>query len=106
MINAQLKKGVLELCVLSLLSEHDRYGYELAEQLSQTMHVSDGAVYPILRRLAAEENVTTYLQTSSVGPQRKYYALTPQGIETQKNLLAEWQELVRQVNAITAGDQT
>ncbi len=106
MINAQLKKGVLELCVLSLLAEQNRYGYELAEELARTLQVSSSAVYPILRRLAADENVTTYLQASTVGPQRKYYALTPQGIETQRSLLEEWQELVCQVDAITGGDKS
>lgn len=104
MINAQLKKGALELCVLSLLMRQNRYGYELAEQLSQSLQISDGAVYPVLRKLAADGSVTTYLQESSGGPPRKYYALTPQGKETQGGLLAEWRELVRHVDAITGGD--
>ena len=61
-MNIQFKKGVLELCVLSMLLKQDRYGYELAHALSSSIQISDGTVYPILRKLAADGFVTTYLQ--------------------------------------------
>lgn len=75
-MNSQYKKGVLELCVLSLLRGRDRYGYEISEYLSQHIDIADGTVYPLLRKLKADGLVTTYLQEESGGPPRKYYKLT------------------------------
>ena len=81
-MNPQYKKGVLELCVLSLLRKGDRYGYEISEYLSQRIDIADGTVYPLLRKLKADGLVTTYLQEESGGPPRKYYTLTALGRET------------------------
>ena len=78
-MNIQYKKGVLELCVLSLLKKHDCYGYELSEYLSMHINIADGTVYPILRKLKSEGLLTTYLQEDSGGPPRKYYSLTSLG---------------------------
>ncbi len=78
-MNPQYKKGVLELCVLSLLRERDYYGYEISEYLASHIHIAVGTVYPILRKLRNEALLTTYLQEESGGPPRKYYALTPLG---------------------------
>lgn len=99
-MNIQFKKGVLELCVLSLLAQRDRYGYDLASNLSQSIDISDGTIYPILRRLKDEGYVTTYLQEASGGPPRKYYALTETGTKEQKKLEQEWMEFVECVNVI------
>ncbi|MDD3074592.1 MAG: PadR family transcriptional regulator, partial [Eubacteriales bacterium] len=63
-MNIQFKKGVLELCVLSLLTKRDFYGYELVEYISQHIDISDGTIYPLLRRFRADGYVTTYLQES------------------------------------------
>jgi len=78
-MNAQYKKGVLELCVLSLLKKHDCYGYEISEYLSNLIDIADGTVYPILRKLKSDGQVSTYLQEESGGPPRKYYSLTKLG---------------------------
>ena len=75
-MNIQYKKGVLELCVLSLLKKQDRYGYEISEYLSRHIDIADGTVYPILRKLKSDGLVTTYLSEESGGPPRKYYSLT------------------------------
>lgn len=99
-MNIQFKKGVLELCVLSMLAASDRYGYDLASNLSKSIDISDGTIYPILRRLKDEGYVTTYLQEASGGPPRKYYALTETGIREQKKLEQEWNEFVVCVNAV------
>jgi PadR family transcriptional regulator, regulatory protein PadR len=99
-MNIQFKKGVLELCVLSMLAQGDRYGYDLASNLSQKIAISDGTIYPILRRLKDEGYVTTYLQEASGGPPRKYYALTDSGIREQQALEHEWREFVGSVNLI------
>ena len=78
-MNPQYKKGVLGLCVLSLLRKQDRYGYEISDYLSQHIDIADGTVYPLLRKLKADGMVTTYLQEESGGPPRKYYKLTQLG---------------------------
>ena len=80
-MNIQYKKGVLELCVLSLLEKRDWYGYEISEYLSQKIDIADGTVYPILRKLKSDGLVTTYLIEASGGPPRKYYSLTQTGRE-------------------------
>lgn len=78
-MNIQYKKGVLELCVLSLLEKKDWYGYEISEYLSQKIDIADGTVYPILRKLKSDGLVTTYLSEESGGPPRKYYSLSESG---------------------------
>ena len=89
-MNTQYKKGVMELCVLSLLKKHDCYGYEIADTLSRHIDIADGTVYPILRKLKEDGSVTTYLQEESGGPPRKYYSLTQQGQETYAADRAEY----------------
>ncbi|MDD4312304.1 MAG: PadR family transcriptional regulator [Eubacteriales bacterium] len=81
-MNVQYKKGVLELCVLSMLAKRDWYGYEISEYLSQKIDIADGTVYPILRKLKSDGFVTTYLSEESGGPPRKYYSLTKEGRAT------------------------
>ena len=88
-LNVQFKKGVLELCVLVLLYKQDHYGYELVQKISEKISISEGSVYPLLRRLTKEGYFTTYLQESTEGPPRKYYQLTERGREFLQHLLEE-----------------
>ena len=99
-LNAQLKKGALELCVLSMLNEGDRYGYELTDSLSQKMDIAPGTLYLVLKRLKDDNFVTTYLQESENGPARKYYHLTDEGRKYQDNLKNEWIGFVQAVGSI------
>lgn len=99
-MNVQFKKGVLELCVLVLLDKQDRYGYELVRSISNQIEISEGSVYPLLRRLTKEEYFTTYLQESSEGPSRKYYTLTDKGRAYLYQLLEEWNEFSQGVNQL------
>ena len=99
-MNTQYKKGVLELCVLSLLKKHDCYGYEISEYLSNRIDIADGTVYPILRKLKNDGLVSTYLQEESGGPPRKYYSLTTLGLETYKNDRAEYLNFARAIETI------
>ncbi|HHY73441.1 MAG TPA: PadR family transcriptional regulator [Bacillus bacterium] len=99
-MNVQFKKGVLELCVLVLLDKQDRYGYELVQKISEQIDISEGSVYPLLRRLTKEGYFTTYLQESSEGPSRKYYQLTDKGRKYLYSLIQEWQEFSRGVNQL------
>ena len=61
-MNTQFKKGVLDMCVLAVLSKGDSYGYDLAEELSSRIQIADGTVYPLLRKLAGSGEVSTYLK--------------------------------------------
>jgi len=99
-VNVQFKKGVLELCVLVLLDKKDRYGYELVQKISDQIEISEGSVYPLLRRLTKEEYFTTYLKESTEGPSRKYYQLTDKGREYLYELIDEWNEFSRGVNQL------
>ena len=99
-MNTQYKKGVWELCVLSLLQKHDRYGYEISETLAGHIDIADGTVYPILRKLKADGLLTTYLQEESGGPPRKYYALTKLGRETYQTDRAEYLKFAQTVQTL------
>ena len=99
-MNIQFKKDVLDLCVLALLNKKDRYGYELVQKISSQIEVSEGSVYPLLRRLRKEGFLTTYLQESTEGPSRKYYQLTESGKIHLHNLYKEWKQFSASVNEI------
>lgn len=93
-MNAQFKKGILELCVLSILVEQDVYGYAIINQLSQFIDVSDNSIYPILRRLTNEKYFRTYLIESNEGAPRKYYQMTEKGFNYYLELRNEWNNFI------------
>lgn len=99
-MNTQFNKGVIEMCVLALVSKKDRYGYELVEKISQKIEISEGTIYPILRRLTQEKYFETYLQESSEGPPRKYYRMTAEGRAQTQKLLKEWKKFTENVDFI------
>ena len=77
----QVRKGVLELCILNALAEKERYGYELDKTLVAIpgLGVTEGTLYPLLSRLRVQGLITARLEESSEGPARKYYAMTREG---------------------------
>lgn len=99
-MNAQFKKGALELCVLSMLTDKDRYGYELTDEISNKMEIATGTLYLVLKRLKDDSLVTTYLQESENGPARKYYHLSDEGRKYQEELKQEWIGFVKAVEDI------
>lgn len=99
-MNVQFKKGVLELCVLAVLEEKDCYGYELVHTISENIHISEGTIYPLMRRLSQEGYFTTYLKESSGGPPRKYYRLTDVGRKELDRQRSEWLEFMQGVRNI------
>nr|WP_239544233.1 PadR family transcriptional regulator [Virgibacillus halotolerans] len=99
-VNVQFKKGILEICVLVLLDKQDRYGYELVQKISDKIEISEGSMYPLLRRLTKEGYFTTYFQESTGGPARKYYKLTEQGRNYLHEQMQEWKEFSRAVNQL------
>ncbi|MFR6291928.1 MAG: PadR family transcriptional regulator [Peptococcaceae bacterium] len=89
-MNAQFKKGVLELVVLISLAKNDMYGYEIVSEVSKIIEVNEGTIYPLLKRLTNEKYFETYLRESSEGPPRKYYHLTKSGTLYKDELKEEW----------------
>jgi len=102
-IEIQLKKGVLELCVLAVLAEHDSYAYEIASRLSDAIGMGEGTIYPLMRRLQTDGLVETYLVESPAGPPRKYYRLTPAGTASLGSQKAAWTSFNTAVQAILGG---
>lgn len=104
-MNNQYKKGVVELCILSLLYRGDSYGYDVSEYLTRHIGISDGAVYPLLRKMKNDGLLTTYLSEKSGGPPRKYYALTKTGREIYLNEKKDWLSFARSIEMILEGDK-
>ena len=96
-MNAQFKKGILELVVLISVTKRDMYGYELVSEVSKVIDVNEGTIYPLLKRLTNEHYFETYLKESTEGPPRKYYHLTEIGKAYTENLKAEWEEFYAKV---------
>lgn len=93
----QVRKGVLELCILNALDAKERYGYDLVKTLVEMpgLGVTEGTVYPLLSRLRVQELVSTRLEESPDGPVRKYYSLTQRGKETVTMMNAHLDTLVK-----------
>ena len=99
---AQMRKGVLELCILSIIAEKDAYASDILEKLKEAkLIVVEGTLYPLLTRLKNEGMLNYRWEESKSGPPRKYYTLTEIGIKVLDDLNVNWQDLVRAVNKIT-----
>ena len=97
-IQIQLKRGVLELCVLAVLSRNDAYAYDIAAQLAKAIDMGEGTIYPLMRRMQTDRLVETYLVESSSGPPRKYYKLTTSGRASLAAQTIEWTAFSEAVN--------
>jgi PadR family transcriptional regulator PadR len=88
----QMRKGALEYCVLALLKDRSRYGFEIVQRLSQIdgMLTSEGTMYPLLGRLRRDGLVESAWQESSAGPPRRYYKLTAGGQRALRAFKDEW----------------
>lgn len=96
---AQMRKGVLELCILSILSQGDAYPTEIIDKLKDTkLVVVEGTLYPLLTRLKNTGLLGYRWEESTSGPPRKYYKLTEIGEQYLKELQLSWQDLVYAVN--------
>ena len=99
-MNTQFNKGVIEMCVMALVSQRDYYGYELVETISKHIEISEGTIYPILRRLTTENFFDTYLKESNEGPPRKYYRMTNRGRQEAEKTIKAWAQFTENVNSI------
>jgi PadR family transcriptional regulator PadR len=99
---SQLRRGVLEYCVLSLLSHTNMYAFDLVRRLSDSdaMVISEGTIYPLLSRLRREGWVSTTLAESVGGPPRRYYTLTPAGERALLAFATDWRRFRDAVDAL------
>jgi PadR family transcriptional regulator PadR len=99
---SQLRRGVIEFCVLALLADEERYGFELVQKLAgeQTLVTTEGTLYPLLGRLRREGAVETSWRESPAGPPRRYYRLTRAGRKSLAAFADEWSRFRTSVDGI------
>lgn len=100
---SQMKKGILEFCILTIIKKKEVYPSEVIEELKKSeLIVVEGTIYPLLTRLKNAEILTYRWQESTSGPPRKYYSITKQGEEFLKELKETWINIAASVSKITA----
>jgi len=100
-----MRKGLLEYCIMALLTSRPRYGYELVQELARVdgLLTSEGTMYPLLARLRRERLVVTEWRESKGGPPRKYYRLSRTGERALEGFRKEWATLRSAVDGILKG---
>lgn len=91
-MDSQLKKGLIEYCVLASLVEKDSYGYQIVKEIDSQLELTESTLYPILKRLETNEKVATYSKIHN-GRLRKYYHLTELGFASIQKFLHEWNDV-------------
>ncbi|MEE6282841.1 PadR family transcriptional regulator [Georgenia sunbinii] len=100
--SSRLLRGILDACLLALVAERDRYGYEIADALrgAGLGLVRDGSIYPLLSRLEHKGHLDSYLAPSASGPRRRYYAITSAGRTELHSAAAIWAQVSGGVEAV------
>jgi PadR family transcriptional regulator, regulatory protein PadR len=98
----QLRRGALEYCVLALMRDRSRYGFDLVRELGEAdgLLTSEGTIYPLLSRLRRDGMVTTTWEESESGPPRRYYALTADGRSALQGFMADWRRFRDAVDGV------
>lgn len=101
----QILKGLLEGCILKIVSKHETYGYEICEKLINYgfQGISEGSVYPILIRLEKKRLLYSVMKKSPLGPMRKYYYLTEEGIKELEEFILSWNVIKQNINNVLEG---
>lgn len=99
-MDIQLKRGLLDICVLAAIQDQDSYGYQIIKDLKPWVDISESTLYPILRRLESADLLTVY-STEHNGRLRKYYRITPAGIDRLTDFKSEWKEIISIYQFIT-----
>lgn len=106
-IKAQMRKGILEYCILSVLSRESCYASDIIRELKEArVIVVEGTLYPLLTRQKNAGLLSYRWEESQQGPPRKYYELTPEGKEYLADLDKSWDELVDSVNLLRKGKKS
>ncbi|MBE7056629.1 MAG: PadR family transcriptional regulator [Ruminococcaceae bacterium] len=92
-MDIQMKRGLLDVCVLAAIKNEDSYGYKIIKDLKPHIELSESTLYTILKRLETAHMLTVYT-TEHGGRLRKYYHITPNGSERIKNFKEEWKEVM------------
>ena len=101
-LKAQLKKGVLELCILSIIANHDVYASDILHIMKESeLLIVEGTLYPLLTRLKNEGLLAYRWEESKSGPPRKYYSITPEGQIFLRELENSWKELEKSVKKLS-----
>jgi PadR family transcriptional regulator PadR len=98
-LEAQIKKGMMDACVLSVISRGDTYGYQIAQDAMKVVDVSESTLYPVLRRLEAQACLETYAVEHN-GRLRRYYKITKAGEEKLAGFKKDWAETKRIIDFI------
>ncbi len=93
-MNIQIKKGIVEVCVLASLRKEASYGYKIISDISELIEISESTLYPILRRLEGQKLLRTYTKDFN-GRTRKYYEITRLGEKKIRDFLEEWRDMER-----------
>ena len=101
-MDTQLKKGLLEICVLKCIEKEESYGYKIITDVSKYIEISESTLYPILKRLEDSKCLSTYNEEHS-GRLRKYYKITDLGIDKLNNFKEENKKLKKVINYILGG---
>jgi len=89
---------------LALVCRGDCYGYELVNRISDSMHITEGTIYPLLKRLKDNGSITSYIVESQEGPPRKYYQITDSGRDEKQRQEAEWRDFVESLEKLIKGE--
>ena len=92
-MDIQLKRGLLDVCVLAAIKDEDSYGYQIIKDIKPFVEISESTLYPILRRLESAELLTVRTAEHN-GRLRKYYHITPLGLARIEDFKAEWREIM------------
>lgn len=98
----QLGGSLLDACVLSVLDKEDTYGYKLTQEVRRAMDISESTLYPVLRRLQKDGDLTTYDEPFQ-GRNRRYYKITDAGVEKLNNYQIEWEDYKKRVDRVLMG---
>ena len=96
--------ALLDACVLAVLKRGNTYGYELTQKVKAVIEVSESTLYPVLRRLQKDGNLSTYDEPVN-GRNRRYYAITPPGLKKLAGYTAVWQQYKKDIDNILIGDK-
>ena len=102
-MDAQLKRGLLDVCVLAAIRDEDSYGYKIIKDMKPYVELSESTLYTILKRLEAA-NMLTVRTVEHGGRLRKYYRITPAGRTRMEEFKAEWQEIMSIYQFVTKED--
>jgi PadR family transcriptional regulator PadR len=102
-MNAQFKKGIIEMCVMHLVETKSMYGFEVIETLAKEIDVNENTIYPILRRLTEQGYFITYTESTNIGAPRKYYRITDTGKLRMEEYRNEWNRFLKGVFRILEG---